>query len=254
MKNLLRKLHRKPTGKEPAWEEIAKKVRSFAAYRFIKGRGIEIGALHRPLKVYHAAEVRYLDRLTIEQARNAYPQLADEPLVEVDLVDNGETLQTVPDASCDFVIANHLLEHCRNPIGALENMLRVLKPDGVLYLAIPDKRHTFDASRPVTPYEHLVRDYREGPEASDAQHFEEKTGRRPDPSGESAKSLGDFFAGRTNIHFHVWTQRGIIELLLNVQRDFGFRFEIEMIARNGKELVVVLRKSFTEVGTPEQSE
>ncbi|HEX4665529.1 MAG TPA: methyltransferase domain-containing protein [Chthoniobacterales bacterium] len=243
MKNPLHKLRRKGAPEETPWEEIAKKVRAFAAYRFIKGSGIEIGALHQPLHVYHRARVRYLDRLPTNEARKLHPELAGETFVPVDLIDDSETLGTILDASCDFVIASHVLEHCRNPIGALENMLRVLKPGGTVFLAVPDKRQTFDASRPVTSYEHIARDYRDGPESSDLQHFEEKTTRRPDQSETAAAEARHFFAQRTNVHFHVWTTREIIELLQNVQRDFGFPFELEMIARNGAELVIVLRKS-----------
>jgi SAM-dependent methyltransferase len=242
MNNPLRKLRRKGAPAETSWEEIAKKVRAFAAYRFIKGSGIEIGALHRPLHVYHRARVRYLDRLPTSEARKLHPELAGETFIPIDLIDDGETLATIADGSCDFVIASHVLEHCRNPIGALQNMLRVLRPDGIVFLAVPDKRQTFDVSRQVTPYEHIARDYREGPESSDLQHFEEKTKRRSDRSEAAAAEARRFFALRSNIHFHVWTTREIIELLQNVQRDFGFRFELEMIAQNGAELIVVLRK------------
>lgn len=71
------------------------------------------------------------------------------------------------------MIANHFLEHCENPIKAFLNMLRVLRPGGILFLAVPDKRHTFDRDRPVTPLAHLVRDYEEGPGWSRKGHFEE---------------------------------------------------------------------------------
>src|SRR5689334_8166459 len=118
------------------WQSIARKVRLFASYRYLRGRGVEIGALNRPLKTYHGAKVRYVDRLPTKELRRAYPEMADQPLVEVEHVDNGETLGVIADASCDFVIANHIIEHTRNPIGAIENMLRILKPDGILYMAL----------------------------------------------------------------------------------------------------------------------
>ncbi|MDP9254039.1 MAG: hypothetical protein M3O66_03725, partial [Verrucomicrobiota bacterium] len=95
------------------WRAIARKVRPFAVYRFIKGNGLEIGALHQPLKLYKGARVRYLDRLPTEELRRHYPELANETQVNVDIVDDGETLRTIEDASYDFVIASHLVEHCR---------------------------------------------------------------------------------------------------------------------------------------------
>ena len=38
---------------------------------------------------------------------------------------------------------------------------------------MPDKRHTFDIDRPVTPIEHLFRDFDQGPDLSRRDHFEE---------------------------------------------------------------------------------
>ena len=62
-----------------------------------------------------------------------------------------ESLATIPDGSQDFVIADHFIEHCQDPISALTIHFRVLKTGGILYMAVPDKRFTFDKDRPVTP-------------------------------------------------------------------------------------------------------
>ena len=130
--------------------------RNRVAEPFIKGKGLEIGALHNPLKVPPGVQVQYLDRMTVEELRAHYPELHSEKLVAVDIVDDGEKLSKVQSATQDFVIANHFLEHCQNPLLAIENMLRVVKAGGILFLAIPDKRYTFDINRPIMPYEHLL--------------------------------------------------------------------------------------------------
>jgi SAM-dependent methyltransferase len=57
----------------------------------------------------------------------------------------------VEDASYDFVLASHVLEHCANPLKVLQEWRRVLKPSGVLFMVLPDRRFTFDHRRPVTP-------------------------------------------------------------------------------------------------------
>jgi SAM-dependent methyltransferase len=227
------------------WRVIATKVRWFAAYRYIRGSGIEIGGLHHPLQTYHRARVQYVDRLSTAELRLAYPELADQKLVEVNHVEDSETLASIADQSCDFVIANHVIEHTRNPIGAIENMFRVLKPNGILYMALPDKRFTFDAERRVTSYEHLRRDYLESPGWSDAEHYREWATRVSKSTSESEANRrgSELQAAQANIHFHVWTQREMIELLLNLRRDFRFPIEIEAIMKNSKELVVVLRKA-----------
>ena len=89
----------------------------------------------------------------------------DLPLVEPDIIDDGEKLTTLAPQSQDFVIASHFLEHCQDPIGTLKAIFRVIKPGGMLYLALPDKRYTFDRERPVTPLDHLWTDHRTGPGA-----------------------------------------------------------------------------------------
>jgi len=133
-------------------------IRRSVAEDSIAGQGIELGALHSPFPVPETAEVEYVDRFSTAQLRAEYPELADLPLVEVDRVDDGERLTTVPDRSQDFVIASHFLEHCEDPVGTLAAHLRVLRPGGVLLLALPDRRDGIDRHREATTLEHLVAD------------------------------------------------------------------------------------------------
>ena len=111
--------------------------------------------------------------MSTAQLRSEYPELADWDLTEVDIVDDGETLATVAPESQDFIVANHFLEHTENPVGTIECHLGKLKPGGVLFYAVPDKRFTFDFRRPADPLEHMIADYEQGPERSRAEHYEE---------------------------------------------------------------------------------
>ena len=218
--------------------------RDAIARAYIRGTGIEIGALHNPLRVPASANVRYVDRMPVSELREHYPELAAEKLVDVDVVDDGERLATLASETQDFVIANHFLEHCQNPLLALENMLRVLKHGGVLYLAVPDKRFTFDADRPVTPLEHLRRDYEEGPEWSRRQHFEEwvqLVNRVSDPE-RASEETERLVEQNYSIHFHVWTPLRFVELLLYCRRELGLPLELEAMQQNGIEFIVVLAK------------
>jgi len=218
-------------------------VRQQVAHRYLAGDGLEVGALHQPLEVPPGARVRYVDRMTVEQLREHYPELSGHALTRVDIVDDGETLSSVEDSSVDFVIANHMLEHCENPIGAIENQLRVLRPDGILYMAVPDKRFTFDRERPVTPLEHLIRDYEEGPEWSRDSHFEEWA-RLLDkvPEDEVAARARHLALSDFSIHFHTWTQAELLRLLVYCQGELRLPFEVEVVQRNTSEVVCVLRK------------
>ena len=98
------------------------------AERFLAGQGLEIGALHLPLQTPSRAHVRYVDRMSVEDLRAEYAELAEWDLTPVDVIDNGELLTTIPESSQDFIVANHFLEHCEDPIRTIETHLGKLKP------------------------------------------------------------------------------------------------------------------------------
>lgn len=216
--------------------------RTTIAERYLSGNGIEIGALHFPLPVPAHASVRYVDRHDVPGLRDHYPELASYTIIPVDIVDDGETLTTIPDASQDFVIANHFLEHCEDPIRALLNFFRVLKPGGILYMAIPDKRFTFDIDRPITTLSHLIEDHERGPEHSREQHYREWVRIIDKASGQAGEDA--LYKERTekrfSIHFHVWTKKEMEELL-EYMRSIA-AFDIECSVENGNECIFVLRK------------
>lgn len=216
--------------------------RESVANTYLSGKGIEIGALHNPLTVPPAAKVKYVDRMSVEALKTQYPEHSKEKLVHVDLIDDGDLLERIADGSQDFVIANHFLEHSQNPLLAFRNMYRVLRVGGVLYLALPDKRYTFDAARPVTTLEHLQRDLREGPAWSRQGHFEEwvqQVNCLSDPAGQ-ARQVEQLMAQDYSIHFHVWSQREMVELLLFLQESLSF--ELELLLHHGEEQIFILRK------------
>ena len=217
------------------------KSRREIAKRYLSGEGIEIGALHNPLEVPRGARVRYVDHLPVEELRQHYPELEGEQLVDVDIVDDGERLATVADDSQDFVIANHFLEHCEDALGALGNMIRVLRPGGILYLAVPDKRYTFDVDRPVTSTDHVLQDHREGPEGSRRAHYEEWA-RLVDKAEEPEAHATALLERGYSIHFHAWTQAELIDLLRAAAGALELEFDVELMLKNEHEVIFVLRK------------
>src|SRR3546814_5493215 len=60
-------------------------------------------------------------------------------------------------------------------LGTLRAHARKIRPNGRLFYAVPNRDFTFDRHRPVTPFEHLVQDDREGPEQSRAQHYMDRS-------------------------------------------------------------------------------
>jgi SAM-dependent methyltransferase len=218
-------------------------ARTRIAKRYLSGNGVEIGALHNPLPLPRSARVRYVDRISVPELRAHYPELEQEPLVHVDILDDGERLATVADSSLDFVVANHFLEHTQDPVRTLLNVFRVLRPGGVLYLAVPDKRYTFDIDRPVTPFDHLLRDFDEGPQASRRDHFEEWARLVEKVPEDQVSSRGEQLMEQDySIHYHVWTQREALELLTDARKCLDLDFDIELMEHIEHEVVFVLKK------------
>lgn len=213
------------------------------ANRYLNGSGLEIGALHRPLPTPAGAHVRYVDRMDTAALRSHYGELADKPLVDVEVVDDGETLATQPDGSADFIIANHFIEHTEDPLGTIANHLRVLRAGGILYLAVPDRRHTFDAERQPTTLAHLRRDHDEGPAWSRAIHQEEWA-RLVDkvPPEEVEERVRVLERDDYSIHFHVWAPEEFAAVLRHARHEQHLPFEIEALQPNHHEFIAVLRK------------
>jgi SAM-dependent methyltransferase len=219
-------------------------VRRRLAERHLAGSGLEIGALHMPLKVPAHTSVRYVDRFEVPALRAHYPELADFDLVTPDIVTDGETLAGGPDGTVDFVIANHMIEHCEDPIGTIGNHLRVLRPGGTLYMAVPDCRLTFDRDRDVTQLAHLLADRGDGPEWSRRGHYEEwaRFVDAVDPSEIAARAT-QLEAQSYSIHFHVWTPAAFLEMLVHCRTTLGLPLEVDALERNGHEFIVILRRS-----------
>jgi predicted SAM-dependent methyltransferase len=168
-------------------------------------------------------------------------------IVEVDIVDDGERLRRVGDGSVDFVVANHFIEHCEDPIGTIRNHLRVLRPGGRVFMAVPDRRRSFDRARPVTGWEHVRRDFLQGPESSRSGHYEEwmQLVEAVEPQWVEERARYAQELGR-RIHFHVWSRDDFRSLLECCAGELRFPLEVETVRPNLSEFVAV----FTRTGAP----
>lgn len=82
-------------------------------------------------------------------------------------------LNEIPPATYDFLLSSHCLEHVANPLLALRNWARVIKPGGALVLVVPDPARTFDRRRPLTSFEHLRQDFDRAVTEADDTHIPE---------------------------------------------------------------------------------
>jgi len=210
---------------------------------YLRGSGIEIGALSNPLKVPSSVKVRYLDRMSVSDLEKQYPEVKSYPL-RVDIIDDGETLGTIRDTSQDFVIANHFLEHCQNPIKAVVNFVRILRDGGILFLSLPDRRYMFDKKREVTSFDHLVRDYTEGPEQSRSEHLRDWVINVEQIRDEEQIQRQVHELSRTDysIHYHVWTQREMFYFFDQMKERFHLPLEILLLMKHEAEVIFIIRK------------
>src|ERR1700730_14947696 len=220
-------------------ENTAALNREVLASFYLSGNGIEVGALHQPLKVPSHSKVQYVDLKMPEDLQKFYVGVTD--IKVPDILTDGEKLTVIDDESQDFVIANHFIEHCQNPIGTIENFLRVLRPKGILFLTIPDKRFTFDVRRPPTKFEHLLRDYREGGEWSRFGHHEEA--HRLILGITDEKQVRRHMETMADTHYHVWTQIEMLEMVVRLRRELAFDFELEAFVNHPPlEAILIIRK------------
>lgn len=127
--------------------------------------GLEIGPSFRPVapkaKGY---SVETVDHATAEQLREKYkskPATAVQQIEDVDYVWQGGSLVDLIGSKerYGYIIASHVIEHTTDIVRFLRDCEALLKPNGVLALAVPDKRYCFDFFRPLSSVGEAVAAY-----------------------------------------------------------------------------------------------
>jgi SAM-dependent methyltransferase len=135
---------------------------------------------------------------------------------------DGSDLSAVPDKSRDFVLSSHNLEHFANPVKALKEWQRTLKPTGSLILVLPNYRKTFDHRRTPTPVSHMHDDFERNTGEDDMTHLEEimeESDLTMDaPAGTPEQFRKRSLSNYTNrcLHHHVFDEVNSRELLESV--------------------------------------
>jgi SAM-dependent methyltransferase len=202
--------------------------------RHLRGNGIEVGPGSNPFSIPPDARVRYVDRWTPTEARLLYPELPEAEFSEPDVVSNLDVdrLDMFATCSLDFVIASHVLEHLADPLGFLVEIHRVLRPGGVTIVLLPDRRRTFDRTRPPTPLEHLIEDHARAVTRVADEHIEEFLALADRgasftivPDGANREAFFDWHRQRS-IHVHCWTDTEFHQVLLYAIVALGLSWEL----------------------------
>lgn len=127
---------------------------------FCRGRGLEIGGAGN-----------YIEGLDSIKADNKDEYVGRK--YDIDTRLDGTDLGSFEDDSLDYVVSIHVLEHIANPLKALVEWHRVVRPGGFLFTAVPQRKYTFDRYRTTTTIQHLLDDYYRNVPPSDTTHLEE---------------------------------------------------------------------------------
>jgi SAM-dependent methyltransferase len=138
------------------------------------------------------------------------------------IVCDGSQLDPVAADSYDFILSSHNLEHFANPVKALLEWKRVLRPGGALILILPYYKHTFDHRRTPTPVENMMCDWQQNVGEDDLSHLDEILQNHDlvlDPGsstaeGFRARSLDNF--NNRCLHHHVFDEYNSRALLTEI--------------------------------------
>lgn len=133
--------------------------------------------------------------------------------LKVDIVAPGDALP-VADASQDFVISSHVIEHFFDPIKAIKEWLRVVRPGGYIFIIAPHKERTFDKDKPRTTLAELL---------------DRHTGKIPPPAID------------THHHYTIWKTEDLLELCR--QLDLNVVASQDADDKVGNGFTVVIQKA-----------
>jgi SAM-dependent methyltransferase len=147
--------------------------------------------------------------------------------------------------SLDYVASSHVLEHVANPVAALIEWYRVLRPGGIIYVVVPNRLGTWEYTRKLTGVSHMLADYERGTSAVDPTHIDEFVHEidwsryRPEvPAEKLAEEKETLARGmheavrrgeEINIHFHTFEPSNVKELIAALNDWPRYRVNWELL-------------------------
>ncbi|MFM0292782.1 MULTISPECIES: class I SAM-dependent methyltransferase [Paraburkholderia] len=225
----------------------------------LSGVGLEIGPYDQPTVFKSEADVRYLDWKDKEQLVQecTHPDMIVD-IPDIDYVVHSNRYCDYIADKFDYIIANHVMEHAPNMIQWLSDLCDMMQPGGVLFLALPDKKFSFDKYRQDTALSHFVAEYLAGVEDIPREHqieceiyYDEAFVNKPmhvadklDMNRIMEKLKAPPHVG---IHSHVFESGTIVSKVLKPILMMGF-VEFNLVdfvparGETGGEMIIVLRK------------
>jgi SAM-dependent methyltransferase len=158
-------------------------------------RGLEVAPWHAPLAPkaagWNVQVLDVFDHPTLLDRAAADPLVTPEAVRRIEPVDFvgsacdiAEIVPLEAHGGFDYILSSHNFEHLPDPLKFLQGAARLLRPGGVLAMAIPDARGCFDYYRPSTVMGDWIEAHREGrARPSPRQVFETEARRSGVPNG-----------------------------------------------------------------------
>jgi len=256
-------VHPAPAGHSEAINKPDHNIaRAQVAAEFLRGCGLEIGAMHDPTIVPEGVVVKYVDYKTPEANQERFPELKHRKMVNPDFIEDGFRLPSIPDYSQDFIIANHVLEHADNVLEVLIRWARTLRPGGNLFITVPIAERCFDRGRTETSLAHFIDDF-ESCRNGDVERFRRNTlehyiewisisERAGSPQAEQVdaalfreeilEEARKRQAIGTDIHFHTFSIPSFMQLLDYFCSVFARNFMVVCVLESGAEVIAVVSR------------
>lgn len=181
--------------------------------KYCKGKGLEIGGASHATFHFNALNVDMVSHDNPDDIYHQEQMKLAGCVKKVDIIAKGDDIP-IEDNSVDFVFSSHVIEHFYNPVSAINEWLRVVKPNKYVVLIVPHKERTFDSKRDCTTIEEF-----------ETRHKEyNKDLSYPDQ------------------HYGVWTT----ETFLEFAKHFGFNviaYEDVVVPRFNNSFGIVIKKS-----------
>ena len=134
------------------------RIACFSKYATKLDLGMEIGPSYRPTfpkqKEWNVTTLDHTDKNGLLEKYGALsvPKEKLDEIEEVDVVWNGKPYNEIfsKDSKFDYVVAAHVIEHTEDLLDFFNQISMILKEDGFIFLAVPDKKATFDFYRPIS--------------------------------------------------------------------------------------------------------
>lgn len=205
---------------------------SAMATRWCQGDGLEIGASAHNSFGLRAKNVAPKDDEDFEFYKKAQIELCGE-FSPVDIWAEGDSIP-LECCSQDFIISSHCIEHMPDPVGAIREWYRLVRPGGIIYVVVPlrDALES-DKGRELTTLQHLQEDFNNHAMV-DTHPLEHSQKRR--------------------CHYHVWTLQTFLGMVAWAREALILpRIDVVETAENddkvGNGFVVVMRKPVVPVSS-----